>query len=273
VDHICRNLRHRCRLRNYDASRSSNHSSAISICIHRRSSSNSGATRMNAIIPLRFLTAAVCVVILTVSAVAAEVNATFSGPVLGYVFDSNARKLRPLSGILGNAITGTPVEPGFGISSVLTLDANQAIVSTDATPELLILNLGTNPISTAAISGIAANPTQAAASFQGTAAAFYYAGAQHVLIVTGLPRKPAVVHTIDLSRLGRPLTHMAVSNDGTLLVYAVDEGGSEAVHVWSATSGSERFLTAAVSIGGIALTENGAAIVADRGANEVFAIW
>jgi hypothetical protein len=228
---------------------------------------------MKPTIQLRFLTAVVCGVLLASVAAAAQFTATLSGPVLGYVFDGDAQKLRPISGIMGSATVGEPVALGFAVSQVLTLDARHVIASTDSSPELLTVDLEVNPVVARAISGGQANPSQAAASLQGTSAAFYYAEAQQVLVVTGLPRNPAASHRVDLSRLGKPLTHMAVSNDGTLLVVALDDGGSEALYGWTASSDSARFLTAAVSIGGMAITGNGAAIVADRGADEVFAIW
>ena len=228
---------------------------------------------MSSAIHLRFLTAAVCMVLLGSVVPAAQFSATLSGPVLGYVFDGNARNLRPLGGILGSATVGEPVALGFDVSQVLTLDASHVIASTDARSELLTLNLKVKPVSVTPISGSRAGPTRAAASLKGTSAAFYYADARQVLIVTGLPEKPVASHHVDLSRWGGALTNMAVSNDGTLLVYAVDEGGREALYGWTASSGSARFLTAAVSTGGVAITGNGAAIVADRGANEVFAIW
>jgi len=66
---------------------------------------------------------------------------------------------------------------------------------------------------------------------------------------------------------------MAVLNDGTALVYAVTEGDGEAIYVWTASSGNGRFVTSAVSVSGIGISRSGDAIVTDRGANEVFAIW
>src|SRR5262249_23679496 len=42
---------------------------------------------------------------------------------------------------------------------------------------------------------------------------------------------------------------------------------------WTASSSSARMLMPVGSVGGIAMMENGAAIVADRAANEVYAVW
>jgi len=228
---------------------------------------------MTSLIRSLFLAAAVCLAILTTAAMGAQLSGTLSGPVLGYMFDSNDGKLRPLLGILGSTTVGTPVELGFTPSLVLTLDAMHIIASTDAGPEFLVVGLESGPPSTTVISGVSGKPALAAVSLQGTAAAFYYADVQEVRIVTGLPQKPALSNRITLSQLGRPLTHMALSNDGALLVYSIAEGEGDALFSWSASSDRDRFLMAAGSISSVAITGNGAAIVADRGANEVFAIW
>jgi WD40 repeat protein len=152
---------------------------------------------------------------------------------------------------------------------VLTLDARHAIVSSDSSPELLALRLDGEP-SSMAIAGIPARPSRSAASTLGTAAAFYYSDTQQVRIVKGLPHEPQYAGGLQLDR---PLTQLSVSDDGTLLVYAVREAEGETLHGWTISSGSPRFLTSAASVSGIAITSSGDAIVADRGTNEVFAIW
>ena len=225
---------------------------------------------MSALTGSRILTAAACVALLTSAMGAAQVHGSLSGPVLGYVFDPNAGSLRPVRGILGSATVGTPVDSGVTLSQVLTLDAVHAIASTDASPQLVVLSMNTGPSSNVTIPGIPANPTRAAASLRGTSAAFYYAGAEQVRIVAGLPKEPRYVAELQVDR---PLTHMAVNDDGTLLVYAASGPDGEALYAWTASGGSPRFLTSAVSISGIAITRDGDAIVTDRGTNEVFAIW
>ena len=200
--------------------------------------------------------------------VRAAQNNSLSGPVVGYVFDRNVSKLRPMRGILGSATVGEAVETEFAISQVLTLDANHVIVSTDA--GLSSLSLDGGQISPLAIPGLPANPTRAVASAEATAAAFYYSDANEVRIVTGLPQEP---HIAGIAQVDRPLTRLAINNEGTLLVYSMDAPEGNVLFAWTASSGTARFVTSAVSISDIAITRNGDAIVADRDANEVFAIW
>jgi hypothetical protein len=90
-------------------------------------------------------------------------------------------------------------------------------------------------------------------------------------IVTGLPEKPAVSHAVDLSSAGT-VTQLAVRNDGQVLLFSASDRGVETLYSWSASSGNLP-LFGVVSVSGIAITENGGAIIADRGANEVFAVW
>jgi hypothetical protein len=132
------------------------------------------------------------------------------------------------------------------------------------------VTLEAGQVSTLAISGVAANYTRTAASLQGSSAAFYYADAQEVRVVSGLPREP---RQVGIFQVGRSLTQMAVNDDGTLVVYAVSEAEGEGLYAWSSSSANPRFLTGAVSVSGLAITRNGDALVTDRAANEVFAIW
>jgi hypothetical protein len=224
----------------------------------------------------KFLVAAICTTFLASVAIGAQLSGTMSGPIMGYIFDSAEGKLRPLRGIPGSATIGAPIDTDVALSQVWTLDANHVIASADSSPELMLLSLAVSPPSFNAMSGIPANPSRAVASLDGTSAVFYYDGTQEVKIATGLPENPVVAHTLKLSLLGK-LTQLAVSKDGALLVYSDSgseiggEGGS--LHAWTASSNLDRFLAPAGSIGAIAITGNGAAIIADRSTNEVFAIW
>lgn len=225
---------------------------------------------MNSLIQFRLLTG-LSLALLASAAVGSQLSGGLSGPVLGYVVDGHEGRLRPLRGILGSATVGAPVDAGFALSQVWILDATH-VMATDASPEVLVLNLDASSESSVVISGVPGNPSDAVTSFQGTSAAFYYADAHEIRIVTGLPQKPVVSHSFNLSQPGR-LTHIAVSNDGALLVYSVAENDGDALYGWSASSEAARLLMSANAISAVAITGSGAAIVADGGTNEVFAIW
>jgi hypothetical protein len=219
---------------------------------------------------VRILIALVSIVLLASAIRAAQFTSSLSGPVVGYVFDRNAAKLRPVRGMLGSATVGEPIELGFGISQALVLDERRFIASTDANGDLLMLTLEGGQISTVAVPEALASPTRSAISLQGTSAAFYYAQKKQVRIAAGLPNEPRHVATFQLDR---PVTQMAVNDDGTLLVFSVAEEEGQAIYVLTASSAIPRFLTSAASVSGISITRNGDAIVTDRAANEVFALW
>ena len=225
---------------------------------------------MSAPTRLRIVATLVSVVLMVTSMRAAQSASSLSGPVLGYLFDRNTGKLRPVRGILGSATIGAPVEASFAISQLFPLDARYGIASIDSSSDLVALTLAGGQSSTVVLAGIPANPTRGALSLQGSAAAFQYPGAQEVRIVTGLPLEP---HQAAIVPMDKAVTQMAVNHDGTVLVYAVREGEGEAIYAWTANSGNPRFVTSAVSVSGIAISRSGDAIVTDRGANEVFAIW
>ena len=220
----------------------------------------------------RLALAIVCPALLASASIGAQFSANLSGPVLGYLFDANAGSLRPVQGILGSSTIGRPVELGFTLSQALTVDPRHVIASTAGLPDLLILDLGASPFSIAAIPGVPAGPSLAAASLHGTAAALYDVAGHSVRIVTGLPQNPAASYVIDLSMTGS-ITQMGISDDGRVLVFSAEDRGAETLYGWTASSSSARILMPVGSVGGIAMMENGAAIVADRAANEVYAVW
>lgn len=224
---------------------------------------NRHSKRMPAVLVL------VIVAILVVADVCGAQTNSLSGPVVGYVFDRQASNVRPIQGILGSATVGAPVETDAAmISQSLALGATHAIVSTDQA--LLALSLSGGKSSSLAIPSLPPNPTRMAASIQATAAAVYYSSTNEVRIVTGLPQEPRYAGTVHVDR---PLTRMAVSDDGRVLVYATDEADGNFLYAWTASSGASRFVTSATSISGIAITRNGDAIVTAEADNEVFAIF
>jgi len=224
---------------------------------------------MNANLLHRILAATV-VTLLTSAAIGAQWTGSLSGPVLGYVFDRDAGMPRPVKGILGSATIGDPLDIGIAAFQFLMLDSVHAIASTDISLQFLTLSMDARQVSKTTIPGVAANPSKSVGSRQGTAAAFYFTDPQQVQTVSGLPNAP---RSAGLFQVDRPVTQMAVSDDGTLVVYAVTEPEGESLYAWSASAGGTRFLSTVSSVSGIAITSSGDAIVTDRGENEVFAIW
>jgi DNA-binding beta-propeller fold protein YncE len=72
--------------------------------------------------------------------------------------------------------------------------------------------------------GVAPGPDRIVMSPRGTAAAFYYADANKVHIISGLPDRPAAVFSVDLPVSGSFAGAMAVSDDGVAVLIAPAEG-------------------------------------------------
>jgi hypothetical protein len=102
-------------------------------------------------------------------------------------------------------------------------------------------------------------------------APLYYAAEYRAYVLTGLPEKPAHVSMSDLSSTDA-VNHLAVSNGGELVVLSAESRQGENLYRWSAASSGLHLLGYVVSVGDIAITADGSAIVADRSSNEVFAI-
>jgi hypothetical protein len=219
------------------------------------------------------LAAGVFLVFITCVAHGAQWGGYLSGPVFGYIFDNSSSRWYPLQGVPGSATVGVPIDPGFRSSQALLLDARHAIVSTENGDELRLLDMETRPPLVTTIARIPGIPANAVASAQGTAAAFYFPETRQAYIVTGLPEKPALVNQIEISPAMGTVTLKALGNDAQVLVFAVHERQAESLYSWTPASTFPRFLMASASIGGVALTANNSAIVADREANAVVAFW
>jgi hypothetical protein len=204
---------------------------------------------------------------------ARQFGASLSGPVVGYVSDGHA--LRAIQGILGSATFGQPLDLRQEIDSAWTIDSQHVIGTVGPNRSVVTINLESAPVSVNALLDVPANPTTVAMSASAATAAFYYAANQQVWIVTGLPDKPTLSHQAGIPGVRGSLTRMAIADSGTLLLYAEREGdtATETVYRWTPSSDGRSYVTSANSISALLITPNGAAIVADSSANEIFAIW
>ncbi len=192
-----------------------------------------------------------------------------AGPLSGYVFDRTAQALRPVSGVPGASVIGSPIDIGFAASGVWVspqLDSAVA-VATDGSLHFLRLNAGT--AAERSFNGAAAAPASVTFSPSGSAAALF--SGTRAVIVTGLPDAPAVSASIDLGPdLARPSRLLSVhevsnalSDDGAYLLRA--SGGTVTLY---GAGGEHRTLAAGVAAA-FAPGAYGAAIVDPSGAGIV----
>jgi WD40 repeat protein len=151
----------------------------------------------------------------------AQTQSSINGPVAGYVFDKASQALRPVMGLAGASLLGSPVSFGYRVTAAFVsphLDSAFAVAS-DGTSHFFQIGSGT--LQEVSISGLAsAGPSyRLAFSPSGTALALYTANSLQVL--TGLPGTPKVAGSVDLTSIGNP-NALALSDDGTALMVSAN---------------------------------------------------
>ncbi len=183
------------------------------------------------------------------------------GPVLGYVFDETAHRVRPILGIAGTSATGSVLDWGVDLAQVAASPMQNYLLGLKAgTGEALVLVPGdaVNPVRT--IAEVAPGADRILISPRGAAAAFYYTAANKVQVLTGLPDAPAAAGVIDLSVFQATLGAAAVSDDGSLL--AVIQDG---LYSFGPDGSVDRLTDAAGVVAAAFLPSSSDAIVASAG--------
>jgi hypothetical protein len=196
---------------------------------------------------------------------------TINGPSLGYVFDTNAGSVRPLTGIAGSATIGGTLNLGYAITSAISLpDERYILAATQEGSNLVTANLSVDPPLTRIVPG-ASNSSDISLSPNGRAAAISVPGGNLIQVVTGLPDKPEVTLEISTSALPAAQPHRAIVNDdSSVLLVSFMDNGRENIYRWNGTEGF-RFLASTAQLGGMMFLGQSDAIFADRDSNEVFA--
>lgn len=197
--------------------------------------------------------------LLALAAACAFADATLEGPMLGLVYDSAMHRLRPVFGIPGAAATGDALDLGVDLSQAAVSPSRAFAValagdSNDAA--LVVWNSGTPSLTK--LSGVASGADRILLSPSGNSAAFYFAQAGHVQIVTGLPDNPTVFRDVDLSFLGAAPAGFAVS-DSAILVASVADANAPGMYIFAASGDLRR----------IPLTAGASAIAFLRGSSDV----
>jgi hypothetical protein len=143
--------------------------------------------------------------------------ARWSTPTLGYLYDSDSKAIRVLSGIPGAAsLDGGLAVPDKLEQAAISPNGKYAIAAVKDAGGLSLITWSTGAVTSAALDGTPASADLVAFSNSSAVAAILSRDAQTIQIWTGLPDQPALarqVAAVDLSAL-------AVSDDGTLLAGA-----------------------------------------------------
>jgi len=148
-------------------------------------------------------------------------SVSWTPPTLGYLFDSTAKSIRPLSGIPGAA----SLEAALAVSSKLewaSISPNRkfALASTREGERLLLLTWSGGAANAVELDGAPPSGDQAAFSAAGSVAAFWNRDARKIQVWKGLPEQPSLYKEIEATEL----SGLAVSDDGDVVAAAIDGG-------------------------------------------------
>ena len=240
--------------------------SASSMAVIRTNSR--GTLIPDSALKIRTVLASMIMVVLPAMAVA-QVPASFEAPVLGYLFDAEHRGVRPITGIPGSSTIGAPIPLAVPTETLVFLpDQRHAIVGSSERPETFVLDL--RELTEVPIRGTSSAVTAMRISPRGSAAALYYAAANKVLVVTGLPEAPVIRATIDISFSDDPLRHFAVADDGTTALLSFSLAEHDSVYAWTASTGPHHVSTASTVSDMTFLNED--AVVVDSGKKQALLI-
>ena len=191
-------------------------------------------------------------------------QSTISGPVSGYVFDSSARVLRPILGIPGASLLGSPVDFGFPVTSVVVAPRQDTALVTTSDGTLHLFGMQTGGPVDLNLNGLTQSPERVVFSPAGTSAALYAHGA--VQIVSGLPDSPAIAASLTLPGVPDAL---ALSDDGTALLVASGTnielfGGAADLGMVTATAGPALLAFAPSGHDAVIVDRSGAGVVVFR---------
>jgi hypothetical protein len=158
-------------------------------------------------------TAIHCAALFTVAAIANSQQVRQGA--LGFVLDKGTARVRPLWGVPGAARVGDPIDLGGDVSAIAASPNQDYVVALIGGAA----NIWTRETATLqSIPGIPAGAARVVLSPEGGSAVFYYPDAGRIHVVTGLPSAPVPVFDASLSALMNPLSLLAVSDDGALVL-------------------------------------------------------
>jgi len=176
-----------------------------------------------------FLRAAYVAWLLAIPGLLSAQTPRIVGPVLGFAWDQQNNRLRPILGVAGSATIGKPVDPGMQMAAAAVSPANDFLLAVQAAGGQAMLMPLTGVDRHTPVS-CETGADRIAFSPRGIAAALYHSDSGMIQAVHGLPAKPAALAGLTVG----PADVLAVSDDGL----TVAAGTSGAVAIVSAGGAS-----------------------------------
>src|SRR5258706_557892 len=126
----------------------------------------------------------------------------FGTPSVGYVFEPEARALRPIRGIPGATVLGPGVDLGINVRRTwVSPRQDYVLAEVEGSPEMVLLDIERGAPATKDLSLIPPGADKIAVSPTGTAIAFYFLNDHRLQVLSGLPDAPAASVAVDLGFL------------------------------------------------------------------------
>jgi len=191
-----------------------------------------------------------------IATVAAFADGNMSRPVAGYAIDCQTR-LRPIFGVPGAFTFGDPFTPQSQSRIWLVPGQNFALSENPSGAIEVTLLSGAAVTGSSPIPSVSPSPDWIVISPGAGSALLFFAGAQRIQVVSGLPQAPRVVLDQDVPSQ-EPFTNGAVSDDGNTVLL-----GSAAT-IYRVAAGQFQIVFSPGSVAGLTILRNGLyAAVAD----------
>lgn len=148
-----------------------------------------------------------------------------AGPTLGFVFDRATGAVRRVPGVIGAATIGDPIQAGFSLAQAYTAPQQDYVVGISARGlAVTLISLSHGAVSnTAALDLVPAGPDRVAFSPSGDSIALYYKDVRRLLALKGIPGKPQILSSWDLTAYPGDVTALAVADGGSALLAGITQ--------------------------------------------------
>jgi hypothetical protein len=198
---------------------------------------------------------------------------SIQGPALGYVFDRTLSRLRPIWGVPGASRLGEVWAAGTELSMARVAPGQDfALGISKDEGRLVLLDFRVEPGRVWTMPQTGSRIDQVVFSSSGDRVILVSSETRRLYLISGLPDSPSGVSEVDLSQLPAAPQVFALSDDGELLLMAVQAGESSTLYSYSVESGI-RMVALAGHISAMRfLNQRREAVAADRQTREVFLI-
>jgi hypothetical protein len=155
------------------------------------------------------------------AALEAQPQGTINGPVAGYVFDKAAHALRPVLGLPGASLLGSPINWRYRVDQAFIAPKLDSVVGVTSEGAFRLFRLRDGIVTELPVNGLAPAGSSYSMSYSPSGSSVALYAGNSVQLVSGLPDAPAVGGSIDLTAAGVP-SALAVSDDANTLLVSVN---------------------------------------------------